>query len=71
MSLLGSLSPFLEDENQFVSFGFGMPVGSPPALSWLRELWTRCPFCTSTLKETFSAETDSFLCNGQACGGAQ
>jgi hypothetical protein len=53
MSALGSLLPFFENESQFVSFTFHMPVWNQPALSCPLLPWTRCPFCrTSTLDKT-------------------
>jgi hypothetical protein len=54
MSALGSLSPFPEDEKQFIAVGFGLPGGSPP-LSCPRPPSLRCPFFRrSTLRETGS-----------------
>jgi hypothetical protein len=55
MSALGSLSPFLENENQFVCFTFRMPVWNQAVLGCPRLPWTRCPLCsTSTPEETGS-----------------
>ena len=41
MSVLGSLSPFLQNENQFVSFTFSLPVWNQPVLGCPRLPWTR------------------------------
>ena len=67
MSTLGSLSPFLKNENLFVSSTFRMPVWNQPVLGCPRLPWTRCPFCsTSTPEETGSgvASRPSFLRRG-------
>lgn len=55
MSAFGCLSPFLENENLFVSSAFRMQAWNRPALSFPRPPWTRCPFCsTSSLEVTGS-----------------
>ena len=67
MCALGSLSLFLQNENQFVSFSFRMPVWNQPVLDCPRLPWTRRPFCsTSTPEETGSgvAPRPSFLRRG-------
>jgi hypothetical protein len=55
MCALGSLSPFLQDEYQFVSFTFFLPVSNHLVVGGPHPPWTPCPFfSTSTPEETGS-----------------